>query len=91
MPDAKTTDLDADRKRLRYRAWHRGILEMDLLLGGFADAYLDSFDGGQLHRFELLLNQPDPEIYAWYCRRRPTPEHQANDVVNLFLKFKLSA
>ncbi len=90
MAETKSNDLDARRKRLRYRAWHRGILEMDLLLGGFADKHLRDFDDAQLHRFELLLNQPDPEIYAWYCRRRPTPEHQANDVVDLFLEFKLS-
>lgn len=24
-------------KRLRMRSWHRGIKEMDLILGGFAD------------------------------------------------------
>lgn len=90
MAEADLTDLDARRKRLRYRAWHRGILEMDLLLGSFADTHIRDFDDDQLHRFELLLNQPDPEIYAWYCRRRPAPEHQLNDVVELFLEFKLS-
>ena len=90
MADAETSDLDARRKRLRYRAWHRGILEMDLLLGSFADTHIRDFDDDQLHRFELLLNQPDPDIYAWYCGRRPTPEHQINDVLNLFMKFKLS-
>ena len=81
--------LDARRRRLSYRAWHRGILEMDLLLGHFADQHIGQFDDDQLHRFELLLNQPDPEIYAWYCRQVVVPKHQNNDVTELFLNFKL--
>ena len=28
------------RKRLRYRSWHRGMKEMDLILGRFADQAL---------------------------------------------------
>ena len=33
--------LEKRRKRLRFRAWHRGTREMDLLVGSFADAHLD--------------------------------------------------
>ena len=29
---------DARKKRLRYRAWHRGTKESDFILGSFADA-----------------------------------------------------
>ena len=29
--------LDARRRKLLFRSWHRGIREMDLILGGFAD------------------------------------------------------
>ncbi len=64
-------------------------MEMDLLIGRFADTHISQFDDEQLHRFELLLNQPDPELYAWYCRRQPVPEHQHNDVTELFLSFNM--
>ena len=83
----ETSDPAIRLKRLRYRAWHRGTLEMDMLLGRFADAALDALDDGQLHRFELLLNQPDPDIRAWIEGRRPVPEVQRSDVLELLLDF----
>ena len=91
MPDQDDNERASRLRRLSYRAWHRGTLEMDILLGRFADSHLGRFDDSQLHRFELLLNQPDPEIFAWYCGRRPVPDHQASDVTDLFLNFKLPA
>ena len=84
---AEADDRDSRTKRLHYRAWRRGTLEMDLLLGRFADAHLDTMDDGQLARFEVLLNQPDPDIHAWVDGRREVPEHQKNDIVEMILNF----
>ena len=47
-------DIAMRRKKLRYRAWHRGTKEMDLILGPFADAHADAMDGAQLDRLEYL-------------------------------------
>jgi antitoxin CptB len=33
-----SADLDPRRRRILVRAWRRGIREMDLVIGGFADA-----------------------------------------------------
>lgn len=33
-----SADLDPRRRRTLFRAWHRGIREMDLIMGRFADA-----------------------------------------------------
>ncbi len=33
-----SADLDPRRRRILFRCWHRGIREMDLMLGQFADA-----------------------------------------------------
>ena len=33
------TDEDPRLKRLRFRAWHRGFVEADLILGPFVDRY----------------------------------------------------
>ena len=33
-----TAELDPHRRKLLFRAWHRGTREMDLIIGGFADA-----------------------------------------------------
>ena len=58
-------DLDVRRRRLRFRAWHRGTREMDLLLGRFADAEATKFDEQSMASFEALLEVPDPDLYNW--------------------------
>ena len=35
---AKSLELDARQRRILFRSWHRGMREMDLLLGRFANA-----------------------------------------------------
>jgi len=62
------------RKRLRFRSWHRGTREMDLILGRFADRYLADMDRGQLERYGWLLENSDPDIYEWLTGREPPPE-----------------
>jgi antitoxin CptB len=59
-PDAA---LDLMRRRIRLRAWRRGMREMDLILGGFADARLETLDGEELAQFEALLDAPDDETF----------------------------
>jgi antitoxin CptB len=53
------------RRRAKFRAWHRGMREVDLILGRFADAELDRWDDGDLAAFEALLDVPDPELLGW--------------------------
>ena len=66
MPDAR---LD----KLRYRAWRRGFVEADLILGGFADARLESLAPHEVDAFERLLDQPDPDIWDWLVFQAPAP------------------
>ncbi len=82
-PDPPT--LDARRRRLRFRSWHRGTREMDLLLGSFADAHLASFSAGQLDRYEALLGCNDPDLYDWIAGRAAVPEDCRSDVLDLLL------
>src|SRR4030088_2243957 len=56
--------LDDRRKRLLFRCWHRGTREMDLILGGFADAEIASLGDDELAQLERLIEVPDPELYA---------------------------
>lgn len=57
--------LDERRRRAQYRAAHRGTLEMDWLLGRYADAALPAMSPADLDRFEGLLTLPDPDLHAW--------------------------
>jgi antitoxin CptB len=57
--------LDAHRRKLFFRSWHRGTRELDLILGRFADAFMSRLDERDLADYERLLEVPDPELYAW--------------------------
>jgi len=64
---------DTRLKRLKFRAWHRGFREADLILGPFADSHADSMTPAQLDEFEALLEQNDHDIYGWIVGRAATP------------------
>jgi antitoxin CptB len=57
--------LDERRRKLLFRAWHRGIREMDLIMGRFADTHLDQLSDVELTEFEGLMELPDPQVLAW--------------------------
>jgi antitoxin CptB len=65
--------LDPRRRKILFRAWHRGIREMDLILGRFADLELAGLADADLDAFEQLLEAPDPALYAWISGEEPTP------------------
>jgi antitoxin CptB len=66
--------LDERRRRLLYRAWHRGTREMDLILGRFADAALGELTEAEISEMERLAEVSDPELYAWLIGGRPVPD-----------------
>ena len=68
--------LDERRKKLLFRAWHRGTREMDLILGRFADAFIGELSDADLDAFEVLTELPDPDLYHWMSGEKPLPrEH----------------
>jgi antitoxin CptB len=66
--------LDERRRRLLFRAWHRGMREVDLVTGPFADAYIGTLSNAELDEFERLLEVPEPELLAWVMGQEPTPQ-----------------
>ena len=65
MTERSSEGLDVRRRRLLFRAWRRGVREMDLIVGRFADAFIDKFDEAALDDFERLIEVPNAELYAW--------------------------
>ena len=65
--------LDLRRRRLLFRCWHRGIREMDLVLGRFADTHLASLNDSELDEVEAWLVVPDQRIFAWVNGMEPVP------------------
>ena len=68
--------LDARRRRARFRANHRGMKEMDIVLGRYADAHAGGFDAVTLEAFETLLEVNDRDLFKWFMGEAPVPPEQ---------------
>jgi len=72
MTERSSEGLDVRRRRLLFRAWRRGVREMDLIVGRFADAHIGEFDEPALDDFERLIEVPNAELYAWVSGAQAT-------------------
>jgi len=70
MPD----DLAMRKRRILFRANHRGMKETDMLFGRLAREVLDDLDEAGVAAFERLLDVPDQEIIAWISGHGPQPQ-----------------
>jgi antitoxin CptB len=73
MSEPETDSSDARRRRLLYRATHRGTYENDILLGGFVRRHLDALPESDLTALEALLEIPDNDLADWLTGRLPIP------------------
>jgi antitoxin CptB len=88
MTLGKTSDdLELRRRRLHYRAWHRGTREMDLVTGRFADAVLSEMSLRELEEFEALLEAPDPDLFGWLVGQSPVPEEYNSALLRRLVEF----
>lgn len=83
--------MDDRRKKLSFRAWRRGFKEMDLLMGTFADKYLETMTEPELDEFERLLAVADWDVFAWITGSKETPEHQNGPILQRLKQFKYTA
>jgi antitoxin CptB len=64
------------RRRIRVRAWRRGMREMDILIGRFVDARVETLPAAALAELEALLDLPDDAVYRWLSgAEQPPAEH----------------
>lgn len=73
MADSAIEDLDTRRRRARFRAWHRGQREMDLILGRFVDEHLAGLTVEEMDELEALLDMIDRDLFAWFSGETPVP------------------
>ncbi len=74
MTEPAHASLDARRRRLLFRATHRGTYENDILLGGFVRARIAAFSESDLTLLEALLELPENDLGDWLTGRRPIPD-----------------
>lgn len=76
MTSPTPPELDSRRRRLIFRANHRGTHENDLLIGGFVLARIGAFTEAELDELEEILELPDVDLAEWLTGRQPIPLSQ---------------
>jgi antitoxin CptB len=82
-------DIAIRRRRLRYRAWHRGTREMDLMLGPFADAHVEALEGEELDRLEALMDEEDTDLLNWVMNYEPAPTCADTELLGRIIAYRL--
>ncbi len=84
-----TNKLEIFKKRLIYRASYRGTKEMDILLGGFVNKYINKFDETHLLELEKFLNFEDEVILNFYNYNIIKKKIDENKISKIFQDYKI--
>lgn len=77
---------DGNLKQLAWRAKQRGWLELDWLIGNYADSHLANLNESQLKQFEVILELDNPDLYNWLSGIEPVPDHlKENEVLEFIM------
>ncbi len=87
MTQRSSDGLDERRRKLLFRAWRRGVREMDLIVGRFADAHIAALDEPALDDFERLIEVPNAELYAWVSGAQAVPQDDDSAVLRQLIAF----
>ena len=72
-PNSAAEAPEARFRRLRMRSWRRGMKEMDLILGRFADEELAELSADDVALYDTLLSENDQDLYDWVSGRETAP------------------
>ena len=67
------TEPDPRRRRILFRATHRGTQETDRLIGGYVAVRLLNFTDAELDAVEAMMDLPDVDLADWLMGRLPIP------------------
>jgi antitoxin CptB len=76
MTEPDHSALDTRRRRLLFRATHRGTFENDLMIGGFVRAHLEALTEADLDALETVMEMPDTDLAEWLTGREPIPPEE---------------
>ena len=82
--------METLRKRIFYKATHRGLQETDKIIGGFAEQELNKLSLDHLWDFDKLLDVPDVDLLNWILGREDVPKSFDNKIFRLIVSFKES-
>jgi len=68
-----TADLPPRQRKLLFRSWHRGMREVDLILGQFADTHIHILSNDELDQYEALMEALDRDLLKWVTGEAVVP------------------
>lgn len=83
-PHLSSADLEAARRVILYRSRQRGWLELDVILGSFAEKHLANFSSDEVAQFESILATENPDLYKFVSGQLPPNDDLKNN--NVFKK-----
>lgn len=83
-----SADLDPRRRKVLFRSWHRGMREVDLILGAFADNEIDRLSDEELTVYEAFMAEQDADILKWVIGETPVPERHDTPVFAKILSYR---
>ena len=81
MSETKQTRL----RKLDYRSRHRGIREMDIVFGRFAEQVLETLTDAELDDYERILELPDDKLFSWATGREQVPDNVRSPLLDALL------
>lgn len=83
-----SADLTPRRRRILYRCWHRGIREMDLVFGQFAEQEIGTLSDTDLDEFEAIMDEDDHDLHSWVTGAKPTPAHRQTPLFDRIASYR---
>ena len=84
------TNNEILKKKIIYKASHRGSKEMDLLLGNFVKTNINKFTDSELLDLENLMKLDDEVLYKWHFRKNAKKAIPVNKVSKMLKEFKIN-
>jgi antitoxin CptB len=81
--------LDERRRKMLFRSWHRGIREIDLIMGRFADAHIGDLTDAELDQYQRLLDAQEHDLLGWVMGQLPVPAEEDTPVFRRMRDFHL--
>jgi antitoxin CptB len=89
--ERSSADLDYRRRKVLYRSWHRGMREVDLILGSFADGEIAGLSEDELAIYEAFMAEADGDILKWVTGEQSVPARHDTPVFARILAYRSAA
>ncbi len=83
----ENVELDNRRKRIVFRCHHRGMKEMDIMLGGYVEKHIVQMNDAELDELEVFLQHHDQDLFSWFIGTKPVPAEADTELFRKILNY----